>query len=271
MFGFSLDERFMKAVKKGDLAKVKRFLDKSNKELPDITKGYGENPPTTPLYEALQRKHIDVATELMRYPAVRWTTFLVAAKLGNIRMVQLFIDNGENVNDSSINGHTVLHSAVEGNQFKMVKFLVEKHKANVFAIEEEHTYNGKKYGVTPVQLAHAKGYMDIFDYLKSVGVKVYQAERAAKEAEEAAKKAAEEAARKPQRIIMTPQRLAEAMKCDKEFTQQLIQDNEFEDMFDMLSYEQALDVYKKIQKRVDVPIKKVMENIIRNKRQHTKG
>ncbi len=249
----------MKAIEKGDAEKVKKILDKPWWFFPDFD--YGSDRGTTPLYEAIKTKNKEVIAELARYTFAKWYTFRQTAINGDIPMMKVMLAMGCRISDHSLSGSNVLHLAIENNRLDMVKFLVEEQKMDIHAIRQTTDwtdYDLKEIEEDALDIAKRMGRKQIYNYLTN-----WEKKQNAPEPEK-------ESPTKNM-VIMTPQRMAETLKNDNAVLQQLIQDNQFEDAFEMLSYKQSVSVYQTIRLKVNKPTQQIMEKAIREKREHVRG
>ncbi|KAM3718779.1 Protein phosphatase 1 regulatory subunit 12A [Dirofilaria immitis] len=86
--------------------------------------------------------------------------FLSACLSGDLEEVQTLLNDGANINTTTVDGLTALHQAVIDGKPKMVQFLV-KHGANVNAQDNE--------GWTPLHAAACCGNVDLVEYLCAEG------------------------------------------------------------------------------------------------------
>ncbi|VDK66476.1 unnamed protein product [Onchocerca ochengi] len=86
--------------------------------------------------------------------------FLSACLSGDLEEVQTLLNDGANINTTTVDGLTALHQAVIDGKPKVVQFLVE-HGANVNAQDNE--------GWTPLHAAACCGNVDLVEYLCSEG------------------------------------------------------------------------------------------------------
>uniref|UniRef100_A0A0R3RKG5 ANK_REP_REGION domain-containing protein n=1 Tax=Elaeophora elaphi TaxID=1147741 RepID=A0A0R3RKG5_9BILA len=107
-------------------------------------------------------------SETNRLPSVRKLSheskdediFLSACLSGDLEEVQTLLNDGANINTTTVDGLTALHQAVIDGKPKMVQFLVE-HGANVNAQDNE--------GWTPLHAAACCGNVDLVEYLCAEG------------------------------------------------------------------------------------------------------
>lgn len=80
----------------------------------------------------------------------------VAAYRGKIKEMEIFLENGSDIDNLGADGYTPLHCAVEFEQLDMVKYLVERGA---------DTKRANSDGSTPLELALNLKHREISDYL----------------------------------------------------------------------------------------------------------
>jgi hypothetical protein len=135
----SLDEELLDAVEEGDIARVKKLLDRgANLNAKDIL-GY------TPLHKAAMYGDIELVDLLLRYGAdanaktdKAETPLHLAASRGQADVVKMLLERGADVNARDEKGWTPLHFAAFNNHSNAAKMLLENGAdANI-------RYNGRK-------------------------------------------------------------------------------------------------------------------------------
>ena len=111
------EDSFKKAAKKGDLAAVKRVVEKSGLDV-NCMRGH------TPLYVASENNHLNI--------------------------VEYLVDNGADMNKIRVSHQTPLYVAIERGHFDVMKYLVDKG-----ADLNKATTDGNH--LTPLHIAVQKG------------------------------------------------------------------------------------------------------------------
>ncbi|CAG9533036.1 unnamed protein product [Cercopithifilaria johnstoni] len=114
-------------------------------------------------WEASETNRLPSVRKLDRESKVKFTEediFLSACLSGDLEEVQTLLDDGANINTTTVDGLTALHQAVIDGKPKMVQFLVE-HGANLNAQDNE--------GWTPLHAAACCGNVDLVEYLCAEG------------------------------------------------------------------------------------------------------
>ena len=166
---YSLDD-FFKFIEKGNVDKVKEFLD--NGYDPNIendsdvllnTPYYGE----TPLHIASEEGHKEIVEVLLKHSADpniknRWdnTPLLMASFKGHKDIVELLLKHGADPNVKDQWGETSLYTASEKGYKDMVELLL-KHNADPNIKNDS--------GETPLHRASEKGHKDIVELLLEHG------------------------------------------------------------------------------------------------------
>jgi ankyrin repeat protein len=108
----------------------------------------------------LLKKGLPAIETINEKDSVGWMLLHEAALRGNMKLADLFIGRGADVNAQTRNGATPLHHAVYHGHIEMVKFLVSKGAdVNKCNNDEE----------TPLMWAEMMEYHEVADYLKSMG------------------------------------------------------------------------------------------------------
>jgi ankyrin repeat protein len=89
--------------------------------------------------------------------------FLEASRKGDLKRVQQLVDSGTNVNELDKTGFTALHWAAMTNKIEVAKFLIKKG-ADV-------NIRDSKMFMSPLDVAHAKGFKDMAELLLKNGAK----------------------------------------------------------------------------------------------------
>jgi len=142
-----LAEEIHDAAQQGDLAKIKRLLEKS----PELLKSRSENEKT-PLHFAAQGGHKDIVELLIAKGAdvnaknvAKETPLHYAAALAHKEVVDLLISKEAVLNSETTDGSTPLHYSANLGSSEIIQVLVEKGV----------DINGRnKYGLTPLDLAY---------------------------------------------------------------------------------------------------------------------
>ncbi|VIO94561.1 Uncharacterized protein BM_BM2006 [Brugia malayi] len=114
-------------------------------------------------WETSETNRLPSVRKLSHESKVKFTDediFLSACLSGDLEEVQTLLNDGANINTSTVDGLTALHQAVIDGKPKMVQFLVE-HGANVNAQDNE--------GWTPLHAAACCGNVDLVEYLCTEG------------------------------------------------------------------------------------------------------
>ncbi|VDN81800.1 unnamed protein product [Brugia pahangi] len=114
-------------------------------------------------WETSETNRLPSVRKLSHESKVKFTDediFLSACLSGDLEEVQTLLNDGANINTSTVDGLTALHQAVIDGKPKMVQFLVE-HGANVNAQDNE--------GWTPLHAAACCGNIDLVEYLCTEG------------------------------------------------------------------------------------------------------
>ncbi|VBB26354.1 unnamed protein product [Acanthocheilonema viteae] len=114
-------------------------------------------------WETSETNRLPSVRKLGRESKVKFTDediFLSACLSGDLEEVQTLLNDGANINTTTVDGLTALHQAVIDGKPKMVQFLVE-HGANVNAQDNE--------GWTPLHAAACCGNVDLVEYLCAEG------------------------------------------------------------------------------------------------------
>ena len=191
---YSLDD-FFSVINKGDIQKVKEFLD--NGYVPDIKNKYGETPlhmasfighkdivklllkqgadPNfkiieTPLHKASAEGHKDIVELLLKHGAdpnikrkyTERTSLHSASERGYKEIVDLLLNQGADPNVKDNRGNTPLSYASGKGNIDIVELLL-KHGADPNIKD--------KYGDTPLHSASYNGHKDIVELLKKYGAK----------------------------------------------------------------------------------------------------
>lgn len=156
------------AAKAGDVAAITAALD-SGADI-EVNEGGG-----TPLYFAVKRGHLEAAKLLIERGAdvsvgsnYTGDLLMIASIKVRVDLMTLLLAHGANPN-STFNGESVLHVAVELGCLACVRLLVEAG-ADVNA----PTYDTHSSSRTPIHIAIRYGYPEVADYLMAHGVVVPQ-------------------------------------------------------------------------------------------------
>jgi ankyrin repeat protein len=147
--GVGLDAELFKAVRSGDVAKVRELLRKrANSNIKDEL-GW------TLLHYAAANGYADVAKLLLEYgadmnarDASGWTPLHIAAANGYMDVAILLLEHGANVNARDEHGWTPLHEAAYRGHLDVVKLLLE------YGGDPSVKDNGSK---TPLDVARMRG------------------------------------------------------------------------------------------------------------------
>ncbi|WP_105214034.1 ankyrin repeat domain-containing protein [Pseudoalteromonas sp. T1lg22] len=98
----------------------------------------------------------------INYSNEQGVTFLHSAVANdNIMMVKRLLENGANVNIANISGVTTFHLAVYNKNEEMLKTITApKNQPNINQVDNT--------GRTPLEVAKAKGYLELIEILKTV-------------------------------------------------------------------------------------------------------
>ncbi len=117
------NEKLIKAAKNGDLEKVKYLVEELATDI--NAENYGG---TTPLYEAINAGHTEIADYLGQKDKALWPTLEVAIKKNNLSVVQELVEN-KNL-DVNYQPHdtclTALHLAAQKGRLEITQYLVEQ-------------------------------------------------------------------------------------------------------------------------------------------------
>jgi uncharacterized membrane protein len=121
-----LDEEFLRAVEKGDIARVRELLEKG------ADAGAVDNRGWTPLHYAAFAGYVNIAALLIGWRANvnardkdGITPLHVAAARGHSGVVELLVKSGADVNARSYSGRTPLHVAAGNGHVEVVRLLLE--------------------------------------------------------------------------------------------------------------------------------------------------
>ncbi len=123
MFGFTDNEKLIKAAKTGDLDRVIQLVER---DYTDVNAGREDSGRKTPLYVALENKHWDVADYLLQYQETLFPAFMMAGKCNNMDVVKYFIEDKKiDVNyQKNMSYPTLLHLAVKHNYMSLCEYLL---------------------------------------------------------------------------------------------------------------------------------------------------
>jgi ankyrin repeat protein len=151
------------AIQKGDLASVKALLEKD----PTLINSYANG--TKPLHFATKLNHKDIAEYLVSKGAdinvnesnhLDFTPVTWATRNGNKEMVEMFLENGANLQYRTRLGESYLHFAALFDRKELAEFFIER------GIEINTAKNG---GLTPMHIAVVAGNIDIVKLLVQKG------------------------------------------------------------------------------------------------------
>ncbi len=150
MFGFTDNEKLIKAAKNGDLDSVIRLIER---DYTQVNADREESNRKTPLYMALENKHWDVVDYLLQYKETMYPAFLMAGKCNNLDIVKYFIEEKKiDVNYQRNNDPTLLHLAVQHNHLSLCEYLLLKG-ANMNAKQWFEPDDDVGFMITAYQLA----------------------------------------------------------------------------------------------------------------------
>lgn len=135
-------EKFIKAVYKGDLETVNKYLSQPNRKLNVIEDGKIEG---TPLVIAAYRGHLHIVKAFIAAPDINLdvrgegydTPLIAAVARGHYEIVETLIKAGANLKCMNNNRETAFIKAIEMNDLKMIKIL---HEAGA-DINQENAYH----------------------------------------------------------------------------------------------------------------------------------
>ena len=114
------DESLFKAIREGDLIKVNEALD-AGANINALSVKFNRKP----IYNACGHNHFDIVKLLLNRGASAEDGFIPTAMSGNIKLLQLLIENKADVNAVlTEEGHTLLHIACDFNQEIFIKYLL---------------------------------------------------------------------------------------------------------------------------------------------------
>ncbi|MCD4794516.1 MAG: ankyrin repeat domain-containing protein [Bacteroidales bacterium] len=114
------DKSLFQAIKEGDLKKVNEALY-SGANINSLSKNFNRKP----IFNACGFNHVDIIKVLLNRGAFATDGLMPAAMSGNIKLLQLLIENKADVNAKlTENGHTLLHIACDFNQVEFIRYLL---------------------------------------------------------------------------------------------------------------------------------------------------
>jgi len=111
---------------------------------------------TIPIKKLLQKKFINIDDKFYKH---KWSALHFAAMEDRVKVVQLLIDYGANINIRNKFGYTAMHSAVIEENIDALKCLVQ-NGADINARDD--------LGTTPLELATILEKVEVYTYLKSL-------------------------------------------------------------------------------------------------------
>jgi ankyrin repeat protein len=156
----ALPGQMFDAVRRGNLQQVKALLAGG------VSANLLDHRRSTPLLEALRRKHVSVAKELIEADAdvnhagPGGTPLQNAARIGSLMLVEMLLDRGARIDARGRTGKTALLVACERNHVPVIDSLLARN-ADVNAADD--------LGRTPLLIAILEGREAIEDRLRACG------------------------------------------------------------------------------------------------------
>jgi hypothetical protein len=142
---------------------------KTLRSAPGIDFGIKNDDGCTPLHVAASNNSVGAVKIILDYDRKlllardkkKWTAFMLAAKKGHVKVLEVLKTKGQNVNEKTLkNGWSGLHIAAENGHAEVVKFLLANG-----VNKNMRTTGGVLKGSTAKQIAERKGKLKVVELL----------------------------------------------------------------------------------------------------------
>ncbi len=268
MFGWTNNEKLLKAAQNGNLIEVQRFIEE---ELTDVNAElYGDK---TPLFLALLNNHNEVADYLLERTDTALPAIKTAIRHGALPVVKYFIENGiipaNHQDEHHLNrGATLLHRAVKQNDLEMADYLISQG-ASLDAIFHTDGVTVTSRDFTPLQYARDFGYQKMTALLERYSYDPHPEQRSPAKLNDTTlttEKLLKQQSNDDTLLQKTAEELGDVLKGNKELLQKLIVTGMLNDLIKSLPYDESLTFYAKVRPQIDLDGRKMIEPLIRTKR-----